>query len=80
MHNWEWYHSDFLGDLWAGEVPAQKFPRLFSFARDESISVAKIMQAEDLDTLFQLPLLREAFNEMMQLQVQINSVQYSQQE
>jgi hypothetical protein len=38
------------------------------------------MQAEDLDTLFQLPILREAFDEMMQLQVQINSVQYSQQE
>jgi hypothetical protein len=36
------------------------------------------MQAEDLDTLFHLPLSQEAFDEMMQLQDQINSVQYSQ--
>jgi hypothetical protein len=51
--------------MWAGEVLAQKFPRLFSFAKYESILVAQIMQAEDLDTLFHLSLSQEAFDEMM---------------
>jgi hypothetical protein len=55
----------FWGDMWAGEVLAQKFPWLFSFAKYESILVAQIMQAEDLDTLFHLSLSQEAFDEMM---------------
>jgi hypothetical protein len=33
-------------------VLAYKFPRLFSYARNDSTSVEKIMEAEDLDSIF----------------------------
>jgi hypothetical protein len=41
---------------------------LFSFVRDEAISVRQFLLAPDLDSLFDLPLTLEAFDEMLQLQ------------
>jgi hypothetical protein len=55
----------FWDDCWSGnEVLAHHFPRLFSFARNPSISVSKVMAAADLDTLFSLPISQEAFEEL----------------
>jgi hypothetical protein len=46
----------FWDDLWLDDVLALKYPRLVSFARKDGISVLEVMEAEDLDTLFMLPL------------------------
>ena len=46
-----------------------KFPRLFSFAKEESISAAKVYAVEELHSLFHLPLCILAFEEMEQLKL-----------
>jgi len=46
----------FWEDLWSSEVLALKYPYLFSFVRNTSLSVKNVMETEDLDTLFTLPL------------------------
>jgi hypothetical protein len=65
----------FWEDLWCGEILAHKFPRLFSFARNAAISVQDFAQADDLDTLFALPLSIEAHEELLQLDVLLLSVE-----
>jgi hypothetical protein len=63
----------FWDDLWGDSIVADDFPRLFSFARHKSISVKAVMEAQDLDTLFFLPLSREAFAELQDLQLLLQS-------
>jgi hypothetical protein len=58
----------FWEDLWTDEILAHHFPRLYSFARNSSISVNEVLSAEDLDSLFWLPLSEEAFDELQSLQ------------
>ena len=53
----------FWNDRWMGLVLSVQYPRLASFARQENISVFEIMQAEDLETLFIMPLSQQAFAE-----------------
>jgi hypothetical protein len=54
----------FWKDFWvSGEILCEKFPRLFSFALDEDISVNKIHISEDRFSHFVLPLSIEAFQE-----------------
>jgi hypothetical protein len=43
-------------DEWIDSILAHTFPRLASFSRSDSILVFEVMQAEDLGTLFVLPL------------------------
>jgi hypothetical protein len=66
----------FWDDLWAPEVLSVKFPRLFSFASDASISVSQVMQAEDLDSLLQLPLSMQAYDELLELEYFISQVPF----
>lgn len=54
----------FWEDLWSDGVLAHCFPRLFSFTRNANISVKDVMAAEDLDSIFFLPLSQEAFDEL----------------
>ena len=53
-----------------------KYPRLFSFAIDPSISVQNTMQAADLASLFNLPLSEQALDELISLQMDIQDVNY----
>jgi hypothetical protein len=46
----------FWQDRWMDSVLSVQYPRLASYARQESISVFEVMQADDLETLFILPL------------------------
>jgi hypothetical protein len=57
-------------------VLSNEFPRLFSFAINEAISVQGIIQAEDLDSIFFLPLSVEAYDELQLLQAQLSAIQY----
>jgi hypothetical protein len=63
----------FWGDLWTSDILSIKFPSLFSFALNPDISVKDIVLAEGLDTIFQLPLSQPAFDELLELQTQLQS-------
>ena len=66
----------FWEDLWSSEVLALKYPCLFSFVRNTSLSMKNVRETEDLDTLFTLPLSEQAFNELQDLQLELHSVPY----
>jgi hypothetical protein len=66
----------FWDDLWTYSVLYLQYPRLASFARDIGIFVLEVMQAEDLDSLFLLPLSQQAFDELDSLQVQLQALPY----
>jgi hypothetical protein len=68
-----------LGDgssIWSDTVLSQTYPRLASFARNEGASVFEVMQADDLDNLFLLPLSQQAFEELECLQAQFQVLPY----
>jgi hypothetical protein len=68
----------FWDDLWLDGILAHKYPRLASFAKYDGISVLEVMQAEDLDTLFMLPLSEEALGELETLQEHLQEIDYDQ--
>jgi hypothetical protein len=51
---------------------------LASFARSDGISILEVMQAEDLDTLFMLPLSEQALDELENPQAQLQDFPYDQ--
>jgi hypothetical protein len=53
-----------------------RFPRLFSFALDENISVQEVMTHVDLSTLFELPLSKQAFDEFQSLRQMVSQWDY----
>lgn len=61
----------FKDDLWTDTILSHTYPRLASFVKKDGISVHEVMQAEDLDTLFMLPLSEEAMEELESLQQQL---------
>jgi hypothetical protein len=66
----------FWEDLWSDAVLSSQFPQLFSFARNETISVQGVIHAEDLDSLFILPLSTQGHDELQILQHQLSDIQY----
>jgi hypothetical protein len=66
----------FWQDLLTDSILAHQFPRLFSFARDHEILVNKTMTANNLNELFFLPLSQAAFDELVALQILLQSVAY----
>jgi hypothetical protein len=66
----------FWNDMWADSVLSVKYPRLMSFVKKITASVSEVMQAEDLDTIFFLPLSTEAFDDLQNLQVQLQNMSY----
>jgi hypothetical protein len=66
----------FWDDLWLDGILAHKYPRLASFAKTDGISVLEVMQAQDLDTLFMLPLSVQALGELELLQEQLQELAY----
>jgi hypothetical protein len=60
----------FWKDFWSeGELLCDKFPRLFSYALDENISVAAAASADEFSSCFALPLSVEAFHELQAVSV-----------
>lgn len=70
----------FWDDLWTDSVLAQDHPRLVSFAINPNASVFEVMQAEDLDALFLLPLSQQAYEEFEALQVRLQTTRYDENE
>ena len=67
----------FWEDLWTDEILASKYPIIFSFTKNRNISVKEIMGAEDLDSLFHLPLSIPAMEELIYLQYDLASFPYN---
>jgi hypothetical protein len=58
----------FWKDFWVnGELMCDKYPRLFSYAQNEDISVASLVLSEDISSCFALPLSVEAFQELQEI-------------
>ena len=57
-------------------VLSQDYPRLVSFATNGAISVMEAMQAEDLVSLFFLPLSQQTFQEFKDLQARLQLIPY----
>ena len=67
----------FWDDLWSDEILAHKFPVLCSFAKNKDISIKQLMQAEDLHSIFELPLSLPSYEEMMNLEQYLSLIPYS---
>jgi len=67
----------FFNDLIDGEILSSKFPRLFSFTSNPDISVQQIMLAEDLDSIFDLPLTPNVYDELLDLSHYIQSISFN---
>lgn len=70
----------FWNDSWSQDILAQNFPMLFSFARLKDASVKQIMLAQDLESIFHLPLTQEAYHELTELQDYLQLIPYQEDE
>jgi hypothetical protein len=52
------------------------YPRLASYSRSDAISVLDVMQAEDINSIFFLPLSHQALEELEQLQTHLQNIPY----
>jgi len=59
--------------LWSSSF---EVPCLFSFARDQRISVKNVMEVHDLASLFALPLSEQAHDELQAMQNELLSVPF----
>ena len=57
----------FWWDMTQGHLHNLKFPNLLLFAKDNTISLQKLVEAEDLLDNFKLPMTRQAYNELLVL-------------
>jgi hypothetical protein len=69
----------FWMDVWNDHLLQNKFPRLFSFAKNKKISVAQFLTNNTLAQQFHLPLSVQAFQEYQELQELIQQIQFPQQ-
>ena len=62
-------------DVWNGHYLQEKLPRLFSFAKNQKISVAAFLSITDMTSHFHLPLSEQAHQEYIELQRIIQGIQ-----
>jgi hypothetical protein len=65
----------FWNDLWNGRILNQAYPHLFSFTNKENITLQKVFQLDELHNLFNLPLSEEAFTQLCDLDVYLQTLQ-----
>jgi len=63
----------FWKDDWLGTIAADKFPRAYSYALSEDVSVKSFLLATSLSANFSLPVSPEAFEEIKQLQQEVRN-------
>jgi hypothetical protein len=51
----------FWSDVWNENLLQQRFPRLFSFAKNQNISVAQFVQNNHMEAQFHLPLSEQTY-------------------
>jgi hypothetical protein len=67
----------FWSDVWNDLLLQNKFPRLYSYAKNRNISVAQFLLNNHIEEQFHLPLSIQAFQEYQQLQDLIQNLQTS---
>jgi hypothetical protein len=55
--------------FWNHSILQHTYPQLFSFPKDENISVLSVRQHEYLEELFNVPLSEEALDQFCELQI-----------
>ena len=65
----------FWSDVWNNHLLQEKFPRLYSYAKDKRISVAKFLENNTMMAQFHLPLPEQAHQEYMELQDLLQNIQ-----
>jgi hypothetical protein len=66
-------------DIWNGHLLRNKFPRLFSFAKNKTILVAQFLLNNNMEQQFYLPLSVQTFQEYHELQELIQQIQITEQ-
>ncbi|TVU27564.1 hypothetical protein EJB05_19054, partial [Eragrostis curvula] len=61
-------------DMINGSILSQKYPRLYSFSNDKYGSLHKAMNAESFEEIFHLPLSNEAYEELLDMQLEIENM------
>jgi hypothetical protein len=59
------------------KVLCEACPHLFSFTTNESITLQAVLEVNDLNDLFQLPLAEEAYTQFCELQIYLQAIQGS---
>ena len=66
----------FWEDRWTDNILSTDFPRIASFSKSEHVSVQQVMQTQDMEDMFHLPLSVQALEELNDLQTVIQEVTY----
>jgi len=66
----------FWDDNWSGVILAENYSELLQFSRNNQSSVRNVLDAQDLESLFMLPLTENAYKELTSLQTFLQSVTY----
>ena len=61
-------------DVWNNHILSLQLPQLFSFAKDQTITIQQVCQARNLYDLFNLPRLEKAFQQYQQLVLVLNDL------
>jgi hypothetical protein len=67
-------------DFWNDLLLHEKLPRLFTFAKNQKISVADFLSTTNLASHFHLPLSKQAYEEYHELQEIVQSIQIRQED
>jgi hypothetical protein len=70
----------FWSDVWNGNIMEQKFPRLYSYAKNKNILVASFLQNNQFEQQFHVPLSVQTFQEYQEMQHIIHQTQISNEE
>lgn len=61
----------FWDDLFNGVVHSQKYPWLFEFAKDTSVSLQHVRETDPFLSCFRIPMTRVAYNEFLALEAEL---------
>jgi hypothetical protein len=61
----------FWSNLWNGRILKQTYPQLFSFVINENATIQTVMEQDNLQSTFQLPLSEEAYEHYCELNISL---------
>jgi hypothetical protein len=64
----------FWHDLWNGQLLKASFPHLYSFVKNENVTVKTVLEMESFDEHFHLPLSEIAFEQYCELSLNLQSL------
>jgi hypothetical protein len=64
----------FWQDLWNGQVLKLTYPQLHSFAKNDKVSLKTILQLDNIQSHFNLPLSEEAYKQLCDLNILMQSL------